>query len=184
MSDPVQAVACAIKGCGSLSDEDVALCPRCRSVLEGEGDGESRRRVLAGALTGDTDMDSILLRSLDVLAVKGTDYTVGTGDRLHNFKMAGEFNGITPARALNVYLYKHYTAVANYVKSEGRSESEPIEERLVDVINYCLLLAKLVAEAKRGRKELLVSSVERAEATGGILAGDPSSEPVVTGRGS
>lgn len=147
---------CAISGCGRDAEDPVALCPGCRSVLEGEGDKDSRRRVLAGALTGDQDMDAILLRSLDVLVVKGADYTIGTGDRLHNFKMAGEFNGITPAKALNIYLYKHYSAVASYVKSGGQLESEPILERLVDVINYCLLLGKLVAEAGRGHPELLV----------------------------
>jgi hypothetical protein len=151
------AATCTIKGCGRKSEGEVSFCSGCRSVLEGDGDKEARKRVLAGALTGDLDMDAILLRSLDVLVVKGADYTIGTGDRLHNFKTSGEFNGITPARALNVLLYKHYASVSSYVKSEGQSESEPIEERLVDVINYCLLLGKLVAEAKRGDRSLLVS---------------------------
>lgn len=156
-ADGAAGAICTIKGCGKSAGGSVSFCVGCRSVLEGEGDKESRRKVLAGALTGDLDMDAILLRSLDVLVVKGTDYTIGTGDRLHNFKMAGEFNGITPARALNIYLYKHYSAVSSFVKSEGQSESEPIVERLVDVINYCLLLGKLVAEAKRGDRSLLVS---------------------------
>jgi len=39
--------------------------------------------------------------------------------------------------------------VFNYVKSGGQSESEPIEGRICDCINYLLLFSKQVAEKKR-----------------------------------
>lgn len=158
---------CGIKSCHVPATETVRLCSRCLAVWTGEGDKDSRRKVLSGVLTGDADMDAILLRCLDVLVVKGADYTVGTGDRLHNFRTVGEFTGMTPARGWAAFFYKHVSAVMSFVKSEGKSESEPVEERLVDVVNYCLLFAKLVAEFKRGQKQLLVSkSSERATAGG------------------
>lgn len=76
---------------------------------------------------------------------KGHDYTRGKGDldRLDNFKEAASGAGVTPYQALWVYLYKHIAAVTTFVKN-GRVESEPIEGRLHDVINYCLLLLLMI----------------------------------------
>jgi hypothetical protein len=56
--------------------------------------------------------------------------------------------GLTPKQALGVYLYKHMSAVFNYIKSNGQSESEPIQERIKDVINYMLLFALMIEEEK------------------------------------
>jgi len=98
-------------------------------------------------VTGDPDFDRLLERCLEVLKVKGHDYTMGSPDRLANFREAGRFLDEDPMKVLGVHLYKHVAAVFSYIK--GRTESEPIEERLVDVINYCLLLGRMVAEAKR-----------------------------------
>ena len=118
---------CEMRGCENKGKGPVTLCGDCRSALGGEGSLEAKRRVVEGLLTGDADMDAIL----------------------------GSFLGLAPAHTLAVYLYKHFSAVMNFVKSGGQSESEPIEERLVDVINYCLLLGKLVAMARRGEPSLL-----------------------------
>lgn len=102
------------------------------------------------ALTGDEDMDALLKECLKVLTVKGNDYTQGKGnlDRLNNFTTGAEALGLQPRQVLAVYLYKHLTAVLRYLK-EGQVESEPIEGRIVDCINYFLLLGKLIAHEKR-----------------------------------
>jgi hypothetical protein len=100
-------------------------------------------------MTGDKDFDATLTECFRVLGAKGADYTVGSKDRLANFRTGAEFFGISPEQVLGVYLHKHVAAVFSYIKTGGQSESEPIEGRITDVINYCLLLSKLVAEKKR-----------------------------------
>jgi hypothetical protein len=99
-------------------------------------------------MTGDKDMDAILMECFEVLRVKGNDYTLGQAelDRLHNFRTAAEFAGITLEQAWLIYAYKHFSAVARYCK-DGKVDSEGIKGRIVDLINYCLLLAKAVAES-------------------------------------
>jgi hypothetical protein len=83
---------------------------------------------------------------------KGADYTRGKGDldRTDNFKMAADNNGITPLQAWGVYFYKHISAVWRFLK-DGKVESEPIEGRVHDVINYSILLLLLVKEMRSGQ---------------------------------
>ena len=80
---------------------------------------------------------------------KGIDYTRGLGDRnrLDNFDCVAENMGITWAQGWGVYFYKHVSAVWKYVK-EGRVESEPIEERCYDIINYTILLLLYIKRNK------------------------------------
>jgi len=101
-------------------------------------------------LTGDPDFDSMIASCIKILEVKGEDYTIGTKDRLHNFKTVAEFTGVTPEESLGIYLYKHMSSIFAYIKSGGKSQSEPIEGRIADVINYMLLFHKMVLERSRG----------------------------------
>jgi len=98
-------------------------------------------------MTGDKDFDAILESCFKVLKLKGVDYTIGSTDRLANFRKVAEFTGMTMEQVWAVYFAKHVFAVFAYVK--GGTESEPIEGRIVDCVNYALLLGKLVAEKKR-----------------------------------
>lgn len=100
--------------------------------------------------TGDEDMDKLIRDMLDVMASKGKDYTVGTKDRLHNFRTVGQFTGQHPLDVLGVYMYKHISAIYSYIKSKGQNESEPIEQRIIDAMNYLLLMHKMVCEMKKG----------------------------------
>ena len=100
--------------------------------------------------TGDQDFDSLIDQCVKLLEVKGEDYTIGTGDRLHNFKTVSSFMGMTPESVLGAYFYKHVAAVFAYIKSGGQNESEPIDGRIADCINYLLLFNKMVQERRRG----------------------------------
>ena len=84
---------------------------------------------------------------------KGNDYTRGKGDldRTDNFKQAADNNGITPLQAWGVYFYKHVSAVWRFAK-DGKVESEPIEGRICDVINYSILLLLLVREMRAAKE--------------------------------
>lgn len=101
-------------------------------------------------LTGDADIDDMLRKCIKTLETKGNDYTQGAGDadRLKNFVDGGEQFDLPPEKVLGVYLWKHLCAVMRYIK-EGQVESEPIESRIMDVINYMLLLHKMVKEKEK-----------------------------------
>lgn len=84
-----------------------------------------------------------------LLVVKGGEYA-GSEDRLANFKRGAALVGVTPMQCLMIYMSKHYDAVSTFVRDEAagksRPRSEPIEGRIDDLINYCLLLKGLVRE--------------------------------------
>lgn len=77
---------------------------------------------------------------------KGADYTKGSEDALANFKEAGKGIGAEPIDVCWIFMNKHYQAITNYVKTRGKSESEPISERIKDLINYLLLLQGIIIE--------------------------------------
>lgn len=92
---------------------------------------------------------TVIMACWKIYNFKGNDYTRGKGDldRTDNFKMAAENNGVTALQAWGVYFYKHVSAVWRFLK-DGKVESEPIEGRIYDVINYAILLALLVKEMR------------------------------------
>lgn len=77
---------------------------------------------------------------------KREDYTKGDEDVLKNFKNQAKELGITPEVSLAVHMEKQFSAVLNYIKTEGESESEPIIKRIGDTINYLELLWGLINE--------------------------------------
>lgn len=85
----------------------------------------------------------------NLLIIKGGEYS-GQDDRLANFKRGSALTGIKPLTVLMVYLSKHYDALSTYVrdmeKGEDRLRSEPIEGRLDDLINYCILAKAIIQE--------------------------------------
>lgn len=84
----------------------------------------------------------------EIARLKGEDYTKGSDDALANFKEGGQGIDLDPRKVLWVFMNKHYQAITNFVKTGGQSESEPIDMRLKDMINYCVLLLALINESR------------------------------------
>lgn len=84
-----------------------------------------------------------------LLKVKGAEYA-GSEDRLANFKRGAALTGCTPLQCAFIYASKHYDSISTYIKNcaAGTEQvlSEPIEGRLDDLINYCILLKALIKE--------------------------------------
>lgn len=95
----------------------------------------------------DPDIEDLFSACRELLLVKGHDYTAGSPDRLANFKSAANVLGVSPEKILGVYLWKHLSAIFTYI-DKGQLESEPIESRIVDSVNYLALLYKMVKEKK------------------------------------
>ncbi len=79
---------------------------------------------------------------------KNEDYTVGSDDALENFKSVAERRDMHPMDVLMVYKQKHQDAIDNFVRTRGKSESEPIRQRIIDDINYSVLLLALYNDLK------------------------------------
>lgn len=92
----------------------------------------------------------VLRESADLLVSKGEEYS-NSEDRLANFKRGAAHTGVSPLTVLFIFMSKHYDAFSTYVRKEQQglpqSLSEPIEGRLNDLINYCLLARALIAES-------------------------------------
>lgn len=80
----------------------------------------------------------------DILNMKSTEYA--TADRLHNFKVAAEIEGITPIQALAGMMAKHTVSVYDLCSGNTAPSISLWEEKITDNINYLLLLWALVNE--------------------------------------
>ena len=85
----------------------------------------------------------------EIARLKGEDYTKGSADALANFKEGGKDIDLDPKKVLWIFMNKHYQAITNYVRTGGQSESEPIDMRLKDLINYCVLMLGIITEEKQ-----------------------------------
>jgi len=94
-------------------------------------------------------MDLVFEESKKIAKSKGEDYTKGSQDALANFKVGGQDVNVDPLKVCWIFMNKHYSAITNYVKTGGQSESEPIRERIKDNINYLILMLALIEEQKK-----------------------------------
>ncbi len=102
-------------------------------------------------IKGDRDFSHMIKLCNELLTVKGHDYTQGAeGDRgrLKNFYVGADRIGVKPIQILSVYLHKHQSAIDTFVQT-GQVQSEGIEGRIADSINYLLLMWKMIAYEKR-----------------------------------
>lgn len=92
--------------------------------------------------------EQVIAEQLDtcrrVLTCKAAEYA--TEDRLHNFRVAAEVQGISPRRALAGMMAKHTVSVYDMCASDMTYPSDLWEEKITDSINYLLLLKALVRE--------------------------------------
>lgn len=97
--------------------------------------------------------EEIIKEAFEVSDAKGRDYTRSSEDVLANFKTVAERIGISPMKSLLVYMSKHSDAIENYIKNDGAFESEPIKGRIIDNINYLILLWCIINENTLGEIE-------------------------------
>jgi len=101
-------------------------------------------------LFSDLDFRACLESCNKIVATKGVDYTGGSDNRLANFDEAAAFLGTTPLKIWGTYFFKHVTAILSYCK-RSHVESEPIDSRIADCINYLLLLLKMVRRERSAK---------------------------------
>lgn len=86
-----------------------------------------------------------IARSREILVIKAREYA--TLDRLHNFKVAGELQGISPRSALAGMMAKHTVSIYDMcVRPDILYSAEIWNEKITDHINYLLLLRAIIEE--------------------------------------
>lgn len=97
------------------------------------------------------EMEKLLLK-------KGYEYS-GTEDKLANFKRGAAENGITALQVARVYAAKHWDSIATYIRDDAKGQlkeqSEPIEGRFYDLMNYCVLMLAIIREEQQRGKMLI-----------------------------
>lgn len=89
---------------------------------------------------------------MEVAEKKNKDYSRGNKDSLDNFKSGAEAIGITPLQSCWLQMNKHYAALTHYAKTGGSFESEPINSRIEDLINYAVFMKALIEDKKPQEK--------------------------------
>lgn len=94
--------------------------------------------------------DNLVGDSMKLMGLKNSDYTCGKADEdaLFNFNFISNTVDQSPMVVWSIYFLKHVLAVIKYTKS-GFVESEGIKGRLMDIINYAILLYALILESER-----------------------------------
>ena len=93
---------------------------------------------------------SQLARIENLLVSKGAEYNLDVKDRFSDFKQAAAFTGQTPEQVLYGYLLKHIMSITSMVQSGTEFSLDRWDEKLGDIMVYCLLLRGLVADTGRG----------------------------------
>jgi hypothetical protein len=81
----------------------------------------------------------------DVLMGKGAAYAT-THDRLHNFRVAANLQGITMKQALAGMMAKHTISVYDLCNSGDPIPEVIWDEKITDHINYLIILMAIVQE--------------------------------------
>ena len=87
--------------------------------------------------------DDLFSEAMSVSDAKSIEYTISSDDRLYNFKHVADRLGITPPQALMVYVLKHVDAICNDAKTGKQFSDETLRSRVIDLINYSVLLLAL-----------------------------------------
>jgi hypothetical protein len=92
--------------------------------------------------------DETVAKSGAMLIGKATEYA-SDADRLHNFKQAAALQQITPIEALGGMMCKHTISVYDMINSVDDEHAQELwDEKIIDSINYLILLRALVIESK------------------------------------
>lgn len=89
-------------------------------------------------------LDDTIAQVNQVLGNKAVEYA--TADWLHSFKKAAHLEGKTPEKALTGMMVKHTVSIYDMVQGEDTFPLDKWDEKIVDHINYLILLKALVVE--------------------------------------
>lgn len=91
-------------------------------------------------------MVDLLEKVKNIMLTKGDQYNENPSDRFDQFKKASILTKISPVRTLYGMWVKHIISLSDMISSEKQYPRELWEEKIIDNINYLLLLAGAIEE--------------------------------------
>ena len=92
---------------------------------------------------------ALTYKASEIMKGKGPEYTDSSDDVLDNFKSTGDRLNISALKVWGIFMDKQCSSIFSHVNNCGLKESEPIDSRFADIINYCHLGMALFQERKR-----------------------------------
>jgi hypothetical protein len=89
----------------------------------------------------------ILPQCFEIMKTKGESYS-GLEDKLGNFKRIAKTLNLSVEQVWYVYFAKHMDALQSYLRGEYK-DSEKIQGRIQDLINYLFLLTGILKEQNK-----------------------------------
>ena len=91
---------------------------------------------------------ALTFKASEIMKGKGPEYTDSSEDVLDNFISTGKRLGISPLKVWGVFMDKQCNSIFAHINNCALKESEPIDSRFADIINYCHLGMALFRERK------------------------------------
>lgn len=137
-----------------LGDEDDVPVSSTASHASGR---QATKRDLTDFLSGylgDPMFAERFANCIHMLRAKNADYSQNEqkGDRIAAFRRIARDIDLPMRKVWAVFAQKHWGAIMRFIK-EGRVESEPIDGRIDDLINYSVLLGAIIADESRQEGE-------------------------------
>ena len=88
-------------------------------------------------------------RMKEIMLMKGDDYAAST-DRLSNFKMAGPIAGVTPEQNCLSLIATKVARLGQLLGPNRDVKNESINDSVLDLANYAVLLAMLINDKPQG----------------------------------
>lgn len=93
-----------------------------------------------------------------MLSLKADEYAEDT-DRLHNFRVAAELQGISMEQALGGMMAKHTISIYDMIYADHSHSYELWHEKITDHINYLLLLHAMIANGDFPNQDLTIEDI-------------------------
>jgi len=107
----------------------------------------------------ETIADTLFANCKEVLVRKNDEYTINK-DVLHNVYQAASLQGLTLTQLVTALMSKHTVAIFNMVTSKNAFSEEVWDEKIIDQINYLILLKIALEEDDLIKQETSSSSEE------------------------
>lgn len=132
----------------SLGCDWTAQVPVFGTVELRNGPGERLLDMMTEYL-GDIVFAKRFFDCMEMIRRKNADYTQGVEkrDRIAAFRRIGGDIDIPMTKVWAIFAQKHWGAVMKFVK-DGQVESEPIDGRINDLINYFVLLGAIIHDGE------------------------------------
>lgn len=125
----------------------------------GRESGEEMRTIVT-AEQFDKDRQELQDLAASIISRKRPEYTLGNVNVLQNFDEAADEFGVSPAKAIMLHRKKHLDAEKSYLIN-GHANSEPMDSRFADDMNYLILLYSDYKRTVRESVDELINKTAR-----------------------